>query len=194
MTIRSRRTAAASMLLVFAITLVAALAVHAPGGQTALRAATTASTPLLVVVQAAHHPGFDRVVFDFSGPVPSRRHVRYVDRLIGDPSGLPVRIAGRAILEVSSSPAAAHDGAGKVTAPGRIAFALPNVITVVRSGDFEAVLSHGIGLAKRTSFHVSTLTHPSRVVIDIRTPFRTVLKKVYFENQPRFNVGTLPYV
>ena len=67
-------------------------------------------------------------------------------------------------------------------------------MTVVRSGDFESVLSHGIGLARKTSFHVSTLTHPSRVVIDIRTPFRTVLKRVFFLNVARFNVGTEPYV
>jgi hypothetical protein len=67
-------------------------------------------------------------------------------------------------------------------------------MTLVRAGDFESVFSYGIALAKRTPFHVSTLTRPSRVVIDIDTPFRTVLKKVYFENLPRFSTGTQPYV
>jgi hypothetical protein len=31
-------------------------------------------------------------------------------------------------------------------------------------------------------------------VIDVDTPFRTVLKHVYFENRPRFSVGHQPYV
>lgn len=84
------------------------------------------------------------------------------------------------------SPAEAHDGAGRPTSPGRVAFALPGVMTVVRSGDFEAILSHGVALAKRTSFHLSTQTHPSRVVLDIRTAVRTVNKKVYFANPARF--------
>ena len=182
------------MLLVIAIALVGALAVNAPGGQAASRASATATAPRLVGIRAAHHPGFDRVVFQFTGALPSRRQVRYVDRLIGDPSGRGVRVAGRAILEASFFPTVAHNSTGQVTAPGRVAFALPTVTTVVRLGDFEVVLSYGIGLAKRTSFHVSTLARPSRVLIDIRTTFRTVLRKVYFENPPRFAVGTQPFV
>jgi hypothetical protein len=31
-------------------------------------------------------------------------------------------------------------------------------------------------------------------VIDIATPFPTVLRRVYFENRPRFDAGTQPYV
>jgi hypothetical protein len=191
---RSRRRAVAGVLVVAASMLVAALGVNGSGGRAASPAATTASTPQLVDIRAAHHPGHDRVVFQFAGPLPSRRYVRYVDRLIGDPSGLPVRIAGRAILEATFSPAAAHNDTGTATAPERISFALPNVMTAVRSGDFEAVLSYGIGLARRTPFHTFTLTHPSRIVIDISTPFATVLKKVYFVNQPRFVANTPPFV
>jgi hypothetical protein len=142
----------------------------------------------------SHHPGFDRVVFQFAGPVPSRRHVRYVNQLIAGGSGHRIPIAGRAILSITLSPAEAHDSAGRPTTPGRVAFALPNVMTVVRSGDFEAVVSYGIGLAKRTSFQVSTHSHPSRVVLDIRTPFRTVNKKVYFANPARFAANTQPFV
>lgn len=187
--IRSTEKLVAGLFLVLAVALGSVLVLD---GRSTSSAATT--PPRLVAVRAAHHPGFDRVVFEFSGSVPSRRNVRYVSRLVADPSGKPVRIAGRAILEASFSPATAHTAAGAFTAPGRIAYALPNVITVVRSGDFESVLSYGIGLAKRTSFHVFTLGHPSRVVIDIATPFRTVVNRVYFENLPNFSVGHHPYV
>jgi hypothetical protein len=167
---------------------------YAPTGHAARSAVKTTAAPRLIGIQATHHPGFDRVVFRFEGDIPSRRSVSYVNRLIGDASGRPVAIAGRAILRVSFSPAAAHDQAGNVIVPRDIAFALPNVMSVVRSGDFEAVLSYGIGLAKRSPFHVSTLTAPSRVVIDIATPFRTVLGRVYFFNEPRFAVGKQPFV
>ena len=194
MSIRFRRKLAAAALLVCAMTLAGPLLLGTPQGRASTAASATATTPRLVGIRAAHHPGFDRVVFEFAGSVPSRRHVGYVSALIADPSGQRVRIAGRAILSVSLSQAVAHDGAGHATAPDRIAFALPDVLTVVRSGDFEGVVSHGIGLAKRTSFHVFAHTHPSRVVIDIRTPFRTVTKRVYFANPARFAANTPPFV
>ncbi len=149
---------------------------------------------VLTAIRAAHHPGYDRVVFDFSGPVPSRRNARYVARLLADPSGRPVPVAGRAILRVAFFLAVAHNGAGQVIVPTRMAFALPNVMTVVRSGDFESVLSYGIGLAQRASFHVSTFTRPSRVVIDISTPSRTRRVSVYFFDRKRFAANRPPFV
>lgn len=150
--------------------------------------------PTLVAIRAAHHAGFDRVVFEFSGPLPQRRDVRYVPQLIADGSGLPVQIAGNAILQTVFEPARAHTDQGEVTVTDRITFALPNVMQVVRSGDFESVLSHGIGLARKTKFRVFTLTNPSRVVIDIATPFRTVRVRDYFVNEPNFIIGRQPYV
>ena len=63
-------------------------------------AASAPPPPTLVAVRAAHHPGFDRIVYQFEGGLPSIHRIRYVDRLVGDASGLPVRIAGRAILRV----------------------------------------------------------------------------------------------
>lgn len=163
-----------------------AVAVSAP--------ATTTTTPTLNAIRAAHHPGFDRVVFQFAGAVPSRRNLRYVARLLADPSGAPVPIAGRAILQVSFSPASGHDSAGHATTARRMTFALPNVMAVVRSGDFESVLSFGIGLAQRGSIHAFTLTRPSRVVIDIATPSRTVTKRVFFFNTRRFAANTPPFL
>src|SRR3954452_16742398 len=135
------------------------LPVFAPGG-----AAAAAPPPTLVDIRASHHPGFDRIVYEFENGLPSTHRVRYVRRLIADPSGRPVPIAGRAILRVRFERARAH-AAGTATAPSRQAFALPNIMTTVRAGDFEAVTSYGIGLAKRTAFRVFTLRNPSRVVI-----------------------------
>ena len=178
----------------FAVALVVALAVAGGGGRAASPAASPASTPRLVGIRAGHSGGVDRVVFEFAGAIPSRRNVRYVKRLIADPSGRTVPIAGRAILEVTFDPAVGHNDAGRSTAPERVAFALPNVTGVIRAGDFESVLSYGIGLSKRASVHVFTLSRPSRVVVDIGAAFRTVLRRVYFFNQRRFAGNRPPFV
>lgn len=160
------------------------LAVSATLGLTMTGAASASpavwTQPVLTAVRAAHHPGYDRVVFEFTGSGPAKVRAGYVSTLIADGSGLPVPIAGRAILQVTMTGADAHTSSGQVPVPDRAAYALPNVITTVRSGDFEAVVSYGIGLAQRTAFTVSRLSNPSRVVVDVRTNFRTVTERVYF--------------
>ncbi len=170
-----------SLLLLTGLVIPAVSPTSAPAAQAPTR---------VVAIRAAHHPGFDRVVFEFSRRLPSSVRVRYVDEVIGDPSGLPVRIAGRAFLGVRFFPT---NGLGGSIAPTRKAFALPNVMTTVLSGDFEAVTSFGIGLAKKTRFHVSTLRNPSRVVIDIRAAFPTVNRKVFFLDEDRFVANTQPF-
>jgi hypothetical protein len=152
-----------------------------------------AATPRLVAIRAAHHPGGDRVVFEFSGGLPRSRSASFVTRLLGDASGLPVRIAGRAVLQVRFSYADAHDATGHATAPARVAYALPNVMDVVQAGDFEAVVTYGIGLTARTSYRVFTLSAPPRVVVDVGAGFPTVLRKVWFFNAKRYTANTEPF-
>jgi hypothetical protein len=148
--------------------------------------------PTLVDIRAAHHPGFDRIVFEFAGGLPATHRVQYVDKLIADASGKRVRIAGRAILRVVLNPADAHDSSGP-TVPRRRAFALPNIMTTVRAGDFEAVTTYGVGLAKRTPFRVFTLTDPARVVIDVTAAFRTVPHQVFLFNEDNFVANDEPF-
>jgi hypothetical protein len=38
---------------------------------------------------------------------------------------------------------------------------------LVRTGDFEAVLSWAIGLEKQSEFRVQTLDDPARLVVDV---------------------------
>jgi len=158
----------------------------------ALPTRAAAALPTLVGIRALHRPGVDRVVFQLRGGLPARRTATYVDRLISDGRGRSLRITGQAILQVSMELADAHDATGS-TAPGRLAFPLPNVLTVVRSGDFEGVVSYGIGLAKRTAFTVTTRTGPSRVVVSIRAGFPTVPRKVWFLDRDAFVAGTEPF-
>ena len=162
--------------------------------QSAYDASTTPPTPVLVAVRASHRGDVDRVVFEFRGGLPSSRQVEYVDRLMADGSGRRVRVAGQALLRVRLEPAQAHTDAGAPTAaPRRVAYALPNVMTAVRSGDFEAVTTYGLGLARRTPFTVSTLQSPPRVVVEVAAAFPTVERKVWFFHRDRFVDNREPF-
>jgi hypothetical protein len=160
----------------------------------AKRALALAATPLLKKIRGAFHVGYDRVVFEFDGPVPADFDVSFVPAIIGDPSGLPVPVIGQALLGVTFSLANGHDEDGNVFTDAITTLGLKNVIQVVRSGDFEAVLSFGIGLAKQTQFSVFTLTNPSRVVIDIKATFTTVPTQIFFVDSHAFAIGQGSYV
>ncbi|HEV2918271.1 MAG TPA: hypothetical protein VG673_03370 [Actinomycetota bacterium] len=149
-----------TLLVASLVALVLALAATPAGAQ---------SAPTLVDVRAGRHPGFDRVVFEFQGAVPEH-HVRYVDQLVEDGSGAPVSVAGSADLEVVFQGANAHeeDGTPSVS-PRRFSPGLTAVKEVAQIGDFEAVVSYGIGLDRRRPLTVSTLSGPSRLVIDVST-------------------------
>ncbi len=161
---------------------------------TAMASATAQPLPnMLVAIRAAHHPGFDRLVFEFRGRVPDQRSVRYVSQVIADPSGKVVSVVGSARLLVRFFPANGHNSKGKVSyGPERRTYALPELIQVANAGDFEAVLRFGIGVAKREPFHVFTLSNPSRFVIDITAPSRTTNVRDYFRDSHRVATGKPP--
>src|SRR5215211_5208169 len=126
-------------------------------------------TVRLVAIRTAHHteeiPNYDRVVFEFNGPLPPVR-IEYVNQLFGGGSGLPIPIAGEAILQVDFRPAQAHDDNGQVTAPDHLNPKLPIVRELIATDDFEAVLVYGIGLSRKVELRILTLDSPNRLVID----------------------------
>jgi hypothetical protein len=138
------------------------------------------SIPTLVAVRAGGHPGFDRVVFEFRDGLPSHQ-VSYVDRLVQE-SGDVLSVAGAADLEVRFEGANAHDDSGAPTvARRRFSPGLTAVKEVAQVGDFEATVRYGIGVDRRRPIKVSTLSGPSRLVIDIDT------------TGPTGSTGTLPF-
>ncbi len=168
-----------------------ATATNLPGAATPTAAP---SVPQLVAVRAASHDGYDRVVWEFKGGLPAHRDIEYVDQLVGLGSGLPIRIAGEAILSINMYEANGHDvDTRRSTSPSRLVVGLPNVIEIVRSGDYEAHVGYGVGLAKRQDYTVFTLRNPSRVVLDIRKDYTQATRKVTFLDQERYNAGTEPY-
>lgn len=146
-----------------------------PAGATASQP-DRAALPVLTSLKARHVGNVDRVVFGFSGGMPATVHAEWVDTLVHDGSGLPVRVAGAKVLSVVMNEAAAHDEGGSTVA-GRTAFTLPNVITAVGAGDFEGSVLFGLGVQRETSFHVSIQAH--RVVVDVSSAFPTSIRKVF---------------
>jgi hypothetical protein len=170
--------------------LLVALLVAAPAPVGAAPEAAPPALPQLVDVHAVHRAGVDRVIFEFDAGAPSGVDARYVRRLRGDGSGLPIRIAGQAILQVGL-----HDTRTDAASPARArrAFGLPNAITAVRSGLFEGWTTYGIGLAKRTRVDVVRQPARNRVVIDIRADFPTVERQVFFLDADRFTANQEPF-
>lgn len=174
---------------------VAALGLALTMGTTATAATKAAAqtTPTLTAIRAAHHPGFDRMVFEFQGGLPAQRSASYVPKVVADPSGKSLLIVGNGKLLVRFSAATGHNEAGMVTyGATKRTFNMPNLIQYKNAGDFEAVLSFGVGVARVASFHMFTLTSPDRVVIDLKT-FSTVNAHVFLLNKNRFAVGQEPY-
>lgn len=145
----------------------------------------------LVDVRVGSHPGFDRVVFEFDGPLPTDHDVRYVRSLRRGGSGHAVRVPGRAVLQATFQGARLYR-AGEPTAPLRRAHATTNVATTVSAGEFEAVVPYGVGLMKREPFTVTTLRNPSRVVVDVETTFRTVTRPVFLLDRDAYRDGSGP--
>jgi hypothetical protein len=166
------------------------LAVAGMAGLTtpAAAAATTTATalasppvPVLTAVRATHYPGYDQVTFQFAGPRPARFRVRYVSRQASGGSGLPLDVAGSARLRVSFSPASGRDGQGGAAyGPARRSFALPGVMQIVAERELRRSVSFTIWLARRETVRTHTRAHPSRVVIEVPTPFRTAQVHDYF--------------
>lgn len=136
--------------------------------------------PLLVDVRAAHHDGFDRVVFEFVGGLPDNRSVRYVDQVKSPWTGDPVKVTGNAFLEVTFGDADGREGGESAYGPRRRSYPLPNVMQIVTSFDLESVLGFGIGLAVERPFTVSVMEQPDRLVVDVDTAFQTTQVQDHF--------------
>jgi hypothetical protein len=118
----------------------------------------------LTAVRPGTHTGYDRVVFDFNGPIPSYDVVgQESSTFLRDASGQPVTLDGSAgvkvILRTTDAPSSSQDSPPKLTA----------VRQVSQVGNFEHQLTYGIGLASSTCFRVIELSNPARLVIDFDT-------------------------
>jgi hypothetical protein len=130
-------------------------------------------TAELVDVRTGRHDGYERVVFEFSTDFVPGFTVGYVEGPItADPSGLPVSVSGDSYISVRMSSAAGFETSGSsfqetYTGATSISPGYPAIQSVVETGDFEGVLNWVIGVRTRPAFKVTTLSNPTRVVVDV---------------------------
>jgi len=119
-------------------------------------------------IRYARHAGFDRLVFGFpaTNSMPAYRLTPQASStFVRDPSGLPGQLAGTSGIKVVFQNADVAAGV-----PSDSKADLPQIAEVAKIGDFERVVSYGVGLRSPTCFRVSELTAPTRLVIDVATP------------------------
>jgi hypothetical protein len=122
-------------------------------------------------VRTAGQDGYDRVVLEFTGGVPSYE-VRYTDPPFAATSGRDVPVAGDAFLDVWLQGTSRVDLTGSspvehYTGPSRVRSDTAVVTEVVEVDDFEANVHWTIGLDDRRPLRVREFGDPARLVIDI---------------------------
>jgi hypothetical protein len=126
---------------------------------------------LLRDVRLGVHPeegGWDRIVFEFEENLPPGS-ITYVPSACACGSGMPVPVAGAAILLVRFDQAAAHTDAGQPTIGQREMPGPGDTILAARQVcDFEGEVAWAIGIRDRQRFKVTLLDGPRRVVIDVK--------------------------
>jgi hypothetical protein len=166
--------AAAALLITAVFDPAAGLASPQPGFSTQPKVVEhpPVGSPKLTSLRAGGHAGFDRVVFQLDGPIPSYYSVRYVPVVRLDGSGAPLRLRGTAFLEVVVRAPTHDQDYHPVLTPTRLRPDFPALREVNAPGSFEGQTTAGIGVSQRVGFRVLELTNPTRIVIDLAHPQR----------------------
>jgi hypothetical protein len=119
-------------------------------------------------VRVAHHDGYDRLVIGFptASAMPQYQVAQQATaHFVRDASGQPVVLSGSSGIRLVIRNADIVSGA-----PSDVKPSLPAIREVAQIGNFERVVSYGVGLATPACFRVLELTGPTRLVIDVQTP------------------------
>jgi hypothetical protein len=127
------------------------------------------SAPQVTAIRVAHHNGYDRLVFEFSpssSAMPQYQLTRQASStFVRDASGQPTTIEGSAGIRVVLHNTVVGNGVASDLKPR-----LPELREVANIGDFERVVSYGVGLKTAACDRVLELGGPTRLVIDVQTP------------------------
>jgi hypothetical protein len=86
--------------------------------------------------------------FTFTTAFPTYE-IAFVDRLVGDARGEPIPLEGTSVLRIVFRQAQAHGDSGtdSVLAGPPTHLGYPRMASYARAGDFEGVLTYGIGIS-----------------------------------------------
>ncbi|TYP80648.1 AMIN-like domain-containing (lipo)protein [Blastococcus xanthinilyticus] len=120
-------------------------------------------------VRVGQHEGFDRVVFVVDGAGLPGWDVRYVPEARSAGSGLPVEVAGEAVLRVVLTGVGlpGDTGVAPYSGPDPLGLGGPAVDEVSVDSVFEGELVAFLGTAAERPFRVYRLQDPSRVVVEV---------------------------
>ena len=132
--------------------------------------ATTSAVAQITDVRVGTHPGYDRIVFEFAGSGrPQLTIAQAFPPFVEDGSGNTVAVPGSAYLSLKL-----YDASGYPTYTGPSLFTpkYPNLVALVNTGDYEGYVTWIAALRNpnRVCYDVSTLTGPTRIVIDVQAP------------------------
>ena len=130
---------------------------------------------VLATISTQHFADHDRVVFQFHGATPPAVTTTYVSKITEDPSDRPVPLLGEAFVAVvfdggRLDTAPIESDPSKVVryeGPSRLTPRYPLLQELAVSGDFEAVLSFGLGLSAVAEVDISRPAGTGSVVLDI---------------------------
>jgi hypothetical protein len=152
--------------------------------------------PVLDHVRVGRHPGYDRIVFEFAGPIPAYQ-IQPATALAEDASGEPVWPGYRNLLSIRLEPAQAHTNAGHRTLTASEEHGTPGLPALRQyrlTGDFEGVVTYGVRLGLgRPNLRVTELTRPNRLVVDLAQQ-RLARVKISFMHVPNYNAGRQPEI
>ena len=164
---RSGRRVATAVVAPAAFLALTAVAFGLPPFTTAPKtAAGSGGQAELFGAAAGCHSTFDRFVIRARFATPGY-DVRYVSQIVADGSGNPVSLLGTRRIRVIVRNARGHTSSGTNLLPRVITPGCSNLRQVKKAGDFEGVVTYGLGLRRKTGFRVFRLTGPTRIVIDV---------------------------
>jgi len=123
----------------------------------------------VAAVRVGSQQGFDRLVIQFTGPVPSYEvRTQPTSGFVHDASGEEVTLQGSAGVLVrvrNATPSGSYNGPTDYRLGG------PVLAEARQVGDFEGVFSWGLGTSGPACVRVTVLSGPDRLVVDlVRSP------------------------
>lgn len=123
----------------------------------------------LTDVRVARHTGFDRLVFEFTGGLPSYR-ITYAGKFdFTGPDNKQIKVKGKSVISINLQPLPYPESEDHedVVLPIRKA-RMRSFIEIKETEWFEAVRAFLVGLKAKRPFRVKELTNPYRLVIDFK--------------------------
>jgi hypothetical protein len=130
---------------------------------------------VLGAISTQHLVDHDRIVFQFHGPTPPEATISYPTRITEDPSDKPVPLLGNAFIAVvfhggrldTAATEADPSGVVRYGGPTRLTPRYPLLQDLAVAGNFEAVLSFGLGLSAVAEARTSTPEGTGSVILDL---------------------------